>query len=205
MFAFRRTLARAKCLAANVRRSLMDGDDDDESGASQRSSPKAAQLFLAGVTDDQSVTIAVAGYLGVGKTSFVHKCAGMTVGTVYNSTEALQRFGMRVCSEGGGSVDVTFIDVADGSDAADSRLEAYGKADAFIIMFDLTSFATMHYVKTTVFPEIMRARDRRMGYDDLGVPCMLLGNKLDLACVVQGGLALREISQGQAGEVADVI
>lgn len=180
-------------------------DDDEESGASRQPSPKGPKLILAGITGHETVTIAVAGFLGVGKTSFIHRCAGMTVGTEYNSTKALQQFGMQVHSKDGGTVNVNFIDIPDGTTMRDARQTSYREADALVIMFDLTSLATLMYVKTNVFPEFMESRGLDIAYDDLGIPCMLVGNNLDQARIVQCGLPLREVSEGQAMEVANVI
>lgn len=203
MHALQRGVEHAKCLAGNMCLKLMDGGD--ESGASRRSSPKEPDLFLAGVTGQESVKIVVTGYRGVGKTSYVHKCAGVSLSTEYEPTKALQEFGMQVHSKEGGTVNVTFVDVPDGEAMSQARLDAYRSADAFIMMFDLTAIATMMYIKTTVFPEIMEARGLGIAYDDLHAPCLLLGNKLDQAQLVQGGLALREVSEDQAMEVASVI
>lgn len=191
MFPLQRTLRRAKGLVG--RRRTMD--KGPEAG------PKERKLCPVDVTSNRILKIAIAGYHDVGKSCFIRKCAGVTVGTDYNSTKALERFGMHLVSGGGGSVQVLFVDMAVGDDAQPDRVEAFREADAVFLLFDLCNLGSLMSIKTTVYPEILRARGLPHR-GDLDLPCMLVGNKLDQSRVNQGGLSLREVSEAQAGEVA---
>ncbi len=191
----RRAARRAKGLVS-LGLAYMDAVGN-ESGETPPPSPKVEELYLAGLVNHIQIRIAVTGARGTGKTSFIYKCAGVTSGTRYNSTKVLQHFGMNVQSRSGGSAKITFVDLPEGRDMADARSEVYATADAIVMMFNLTDLGSLHAIKSGVFPDIMTAKGLNHIYDDLDLPCILVGNVLDLS-------REREVTRSDAEDMAAV-
>ena len=202
MSALRRAAERVKDLAA-PETATMHSDDDEESG---ETTPTLGDLYLAGFTGQVKITIAVAGARAVGKTSLIHKCAGLTTGgTQYNSTEVLENLGLYIQSESGGTIKVLFVGVPDGRFMREERRQVYARADAFVMVFNLNDLGTLHAVRTTVFSEIMTAKGLDAAEDPLDAPCVLLGNKLDESRLLEDNVAMRDVSQASALMIADLI
>lgn len=163
----------------------------DESGEPSPTAIKH-ELYCAGHAGKTvNLTIAVLGWKFSGKTTLCMKMMGLSAPAQYEPSERTHKYSMSFTTESNANMIITYVDTPGNRDASELRKKVYrSNPDAYIFVYDTTSFDSFAAIQTTFLPEI----EDVTGQEHIMIPCLLLGNKIDAATVVPRTVLTREVA-----------
>lgn len=193
-----------------------DDDDDNNHNHDNEIAPqlsptsaKYEKLCLAGhYNRDISVTLVLLGLTDVGKTTFLMRCMGINGETraPYEPTDGIRSYQMYF-SPKGGRITLVFVDTPGHCDCYNSEMTIIGQevllqANGIIFVYDTTRWCTFSALVDKFIPRAREAAPSPEDPTQLSVPCVIMGNKLDLTTIREGEMLEREVSYAAGEELA---
>ncbi len=156
---------------------------DEESGEPSPTSTR---------NSDVDLTIVVLGWTFSGKTTLCMRMMGLNPCNDYRASEENHKYGVPFATTTNDTeMTVIYIDTPGGDDAVKIRKEAYvTKPDGYIFVYDVTHFDSFASIENMFLPEI----EKITGQEQISVPCLVLGNKVNAATRVPGQILTREVA-----------